>query len=63
MRNHDNRIEDAARSIANAMVALTHAVGLLGLSEGKEAVQLVHGLVRDTHQYIQRHNEIEPWKN
>jgi hypothetical protein len=63
IRNHDDRIEDAARSIADAMMALTRAACLLGFSEGKEAVQRAHGLVRDTQQYIQQHNQIEPWKN
>ncbi|MEA2777078.1 MAG: hypothetical protein QOF90_2484 [Acetobacteraceae bacterium] len=63
MRNHDNRIEDAAQSIEDAMSALTRAVCLLGFSEGKEAVQRAQGLVRDTHQYIRERNAIEPWKN
>jgi hypothetical protein len=63
MRNHDDRIEDAVQSLADAMMALTRATCLLGFSEGKEAVQRAAGLVRETHQYIQKHNEIEPWKN
>jgi hypothetical protein len=63
MRNHDDRIEDAVQSLAEAMMALTRAVCLLGVAEGKEAVQRAHGLVRETRQYVQQHNEIEPWKN
>jgi hypothetical protein len=62
-RNHDGRIEDAAQSIADAMTALTRAACLLGFAEGKEAVQRAHGLVCETHEYIQQHNQIEPWTN
>jgi hypothetical protein len=53
MRNGDNRVEEAAQSIADAMVSLTHALCLLGFSEGKQVVQRAHGVVFDAHQYIQ----------
>ena len=63
MRNTDDRLEDAAQSIAEAMRALTRAVCLLGFNEGKEAVQRAHGMVHDAHRYIQAHNDLQPWKN
>jgi hypothetical protein len=58
MRDHDDRIGDAAQSIAEAMTALARAMCLLGFSEGKETVQHAHGLVREAHQHIQQHNDL-----
>jgi hypothetical protein len=43
--NHDSRVDQAVRSIEDAMVALTRAICLLGFSEGKEIVQNAHGVV------------------
>ncbi len=63
MRNSDERLEDAAQSIADAMRALTRAACLLGSDEGKEAVQRAHGVVRDAHHFIQAHNDLQPWRN
>ena len=61
LRNRDTqRLTAADQALSDALASLTRAVCLLGLSEGKVTVQLAHGLVRDTHRFIQRHNAIEP---
>jgi hypothetical protein len=43
--NNDSRVDQAVQSIDDAMVALSRAIYLLGLSEGKEIVQHAHGVV------------------
>jgi hypothetical protein len=45
--NNDSRVDQAVQSIDDAMVALSRAIYLLGLSEGKEIVQHAHGVVAE----------------
>jgi hypothetical protein len=56
-RDHQ-RLQDADRALSDALASLTRAICLLGSREGKEAVQLTHGLVQNTQRYVQMHNEI-----
>jgi hypothetical protein len=52
--NH-SRVDQAVQSIEDAMMALTRAISLLGLSEGKEIVQHAHGVVAESRKLLHQH--------
>ncbi len=58
--NHDSRVSQAVQSIEDAMVALTRAICLLGLSEGKEIVQYAHGVVAESRRLLHQHGMDPP---
>jgi hypothetical protein len=57
--NH-GRIDQADRSIEDALVALARAVYLLGFSEGKEIVQHAAGVVAESRRLLHQHGMGSP---
>jgi hypothetical protein len=55
--NYDNRADQAIQSVEDAMVALTRAIFLLRLSEGKELVQHAHGVVAESCRLLHQHQD------
>jgi hypothetical protein len=53
--NHGSRVDQADQSIEDALVALSRAVYLLGLSEGKEIVQHAAGVVAESRRLLHQH--------
>jgi hypothetical protein len=53
--NHDSRVDQAFQSIEDALVALTRASYLLGLSEGKEIIQYARGKVAESRRLLHEH--------
>jgi hypothetical protein len=58
--NNDSRVDQAVQSIDDAMVALSRAIYLLGLSEGKEIVQHAHGVVAEFRRLQHQHGMAPP---
>ncbi len=59
MNNH-SRIDQVDQAIEDALVALTRAVCLLGISEGKAIVQNAHLMVAESRRSLYQHEMAPP---
>jgi hypothetical protein len=59
--NNGSRVDQAVQSIEEAMAALSRAIYLLGVSEGKEVIQHAHGVVADSRKLLHQHALVASW--